>query len=162
MSNMTGYESADAEARARFRLPEPPEPEPIDYKRDTEAPPHAVLVIESDVDIARYLEELLTHEGFDVATEPDGPSGLERIGREEFDLVISEYVLPGLLGDEVFRRVRAEARSRTLPILMLTSLNEPVRLSGAMMAGADDYVLKPFDPVELTARARAAVRRRAN
>ena len=159
---MAGYDLSDAEARTRSGLPELPAPEPIDYQCDTEAPPHAVLVIENDVDIARFLEELLTHEGFDVAIERDGPSGLERIAREEFDLIISEYVLPGLLGDEVFRRVRADGRSRTLPILMLTSMWEPVRLSGAMTAGADDYMLKPFDPVELTARARAAIRRRAN
>jgi two-component system, OmpR family, phosphate regulon response regulator PhoB len=158
---MSGNASADAEARARFGLPEPPEPEAIDFERDPEASPRAVLVIESDVDIARYLEGLFTREGFVVAIEPDGPSGLERIGREAFDLVISEYVLPGLLGDEVFRRVRADTRTRTLPILMLTSMAEPVRLREAMTAGADDFVLKPFDPFELTARARAAIRRRA-
>jgi two-component system, OmpR family, phosphate regulon response regulator PhoB len=162
MSTVTGGASADAEARARFGLPEPPDPEPIDYERDTKAPPYAVLVIEPVVEIARYLEGLLTGQGFAVATEPDGPSGVERIGQEAFDLVISEYVLPGLLGDEVFRRVRADARTRTLPILMLTQIAEPVTLSGAMTAGADDYVLKPFDPFELTARARAAIRRRAN
>lgn len=59
MEPMTGNASADAEARARFELPEPPEPEAMDFERDPEASPRAILVIESDVDIARYLEGLL-------------------------------------------------------------------------------------------------------
>jgi DNA-binding response OmpR family regulator len=84
------------------------------------------------------------------------------MGSETFDLVISEYLLPGMLGDEVFRRIRADAPSRTVPILMLTQMAEPAKLQEAITAGANDYVLKPFDPIELTARARAAIRRSQN
>jgi len=157
---MAGNSFADPEAPARFGLPVLPLPEPIDYERDPAARPKRVLVIEDDVDVAHYLEGLFTGQGFGVTIGSDGPSGLERIGKDEFDLVVSEYLLPGLLGDEVFRRIRADARSRTLPILMLTSLSDPVRVMRAIEAGADDYVLKPFDPIELTARARAAIRRR--
>ena len=158
---MAGNGFADPEAPARSEVPALPLPEPIDYERDPAVQPKRVLVIEDDVDIAHYLEGLFTGEGFYVTIGSDGPSGLERIGKNEFDLVVSEYLLPGLLGDEVFRRIRADARSRTLPILMLTSVSDPVRVMRAIEAGADDYILKPFDPIELTARARAAMRRRA-
>jgi DNA-binding response OmpR family regulator len=150
---------ADLDTRARFALPDLPDP--IDYEQSGELRTERVLIIEGDPDIAGFIEVNLRGIGFlDVITEGDGDSGLERIKRENFDLVICGSMMPGLLGDEVVQRVRADARTRNLPVVMLTSQAAIAPICRAMEAGADDYMTKPFDPIELLAHIRAVLRRR--
>ena len=150
---------ADLDTRARFALPDLPDP--IDYEQSGEVRTERVLIIEDAPDIARFIEVNLRSIGFlDVITEGDGDAGLERIKRENFDLVICGFMMPGLLGDEVVQRVRADARTRHLPVVMLTSQAAIAPICRAMEAGADDYITKPFDPIELLAHIRAVLRRR--
>ena len=82
--------------------------------------------------------------------------------RDDFDAVVCNYVMPGLLGDEVVQRLRVDHRTRNLPVVMLTGQAGASHVARGMEAGADDYVTKPFDPPEFVARVRAAIRRRAS
>jgi DNA-binding response OmpR family regulator len=151
----------DPDTRERWGLPDLPDP--IDYETSGEVRSETVLIIEDDVDTARFIEVNLHGAGFpEVSVAEDGEAGLELIKQENFDLVLSGFMMPRMLGDEVVRRVRADARSRNLRVIMLTSRAGASYIGRAMQAGADDYVTKPFDPVELLAHIRAVLRRRAS
>ena len=150
---------SDLDTRARFALPDLPDP--IDYEQSGGVRCEKVLIIQGDPDTARSIEVNLRGIGFpDVMVEGDGDAGLERTRREDFDLVLCGFMMPGLLGDEVVQRVRANARTRNLPVIMLTAQAGIAHVCRAMEAGADDYMTKPFDPIELHAHIRAVLRRR--
>jgi DNA-binding response OmpR family regulator len=151
---------ADVATRARFGLPEAPEP--LDYEQIGAVRTEKILIIEDDPDTARFVELNLHKIGFaNVSIEGDGDAGLARIRQDNFDLVVCDFVMPGLSGDEVVQRVRADARTRYLPVVMLSAQVGARYICRAMEAGADDYITKPFDPVELHARIHAVLRRRA-
>jgi len=116
-----------------------------------------ILLIDDDVELCALLKELLTREGFELQTEHDGAKGLERARSGEFDLVVLDVMLPRLDGFEVLRQLR---RSSMVPVLMLTARGEDVDQIVGLELGADDYLAKPFNPRELTARIRAILRRR--
>lgn len=118
-----------------------------------------VLVVEDEADIAELLRYNLEQEGFVVTVAANGERGLDIVRRERPSLIILDLMLPGINGLEVCRRLRADAATARLPILMLTArAAETDRIVGLEM-GADDYVTKPFSPRELTARVRAVLRR---
>ncbi len=115
-----------------------------------------ILVIEDETNIAQFLERGLIYEGFRVDVAYDGQSGLSIARDNPPDLVILDWMLPGLDGLEVCRRLRTAS---TVPILMLTAKDTvPDRVTG-LDAGADDYLVKPFAFDELMARVRALLRR---
>jgi len=117
--------------------------------------PEHILVIEDDVRIADLLRRGLTYEGFRVSVAGEGASGLTMARDDSPDLVILDWMLPGLDGLEVCKRLRAAG---TLPIIMLTAKESvPDRVAG-LNAGADDYMVKPFAFDELLARIRAQLR----
>ena len=115
-----------------------------------------ILLIDDDVELCSLLEELLKREGFETRTEHDGARGLERARSGDFDLIVLDVMLPGLDGFEVLRQLR---RSSMIPVLMLTARGEDVDRIVGLELGADDYLPKPFNPRELTARIRAISRR---
>ena len=115
-----------------------------------------ILVIDDDGELCALLAEYLTREGFSVECRHDGRSGLMRALEGVFDLVVLDVMLPELDGFEVLRRLRAKSR---LPVLMLTARGEDVDRIVGLELGADDYLPKPFNPRELTARIRAILRR---
>ncbi len=120
--------------------------------------PHHVLVVEDDPKIAQLLLDYLRREGWLAQALGDGQLALQHIERERPDVVIMDWMLPGLDGVAVCRAVR---RFSPVPILMLTAkVNEGDRLLG-LDTGADDYVCKPFSPREVVARVRALLRRTA-
>ena len=115
-----------------------------------------ILVIEDETRIADLLRRGLTYEGFRVSVAGDGPAGLAIARDDPPDLVILDWMLPGLDGLEVCRRLRAAG---PVPIIMLTAKESvPDRVAG-LNAGADDYMVKPFAFDELLARIRAQLRR---
>jgi len=118
--------------------------------------PDTILVIEDEERIADFLRRGLTFENYRVLVAADGPAGLSLARDQPPDLVILDWMLPGLDGLEVCRRLRAAGPT---PILMLTAKDAvPDRVAG-LDAGADDYLVKPFAFDELLARIRALLRR---
>src|SRR5579864_3043623 len=115
-----------------------------------------ILLIDDDVELCSLLDELFQREGFEIRTEHDGVRGLERARTGEFDLIVLDVMLPGLDGFEILRQLR---RSSMIPVLMLTARGEDVDRIVGLELGADDYLPKPFNPRELTARIRAISRR---
>ena len=116
-----------------------------------------VLVVEDDPVVADTLTLYLEHAGFEVVAARDGADGLEVVLRQPFALVILDWMLPGMSGPDVLRRLRAAS---DVPVMMLTARTaEDDRVRGFDL-GADDYVAKPFSPREVVARAKALLRRR--
>jgi two-component system response regulator MprA len=115
-----------------------------------------ILVIEDDERILQFLNRGLTYEGYRVDTAEDGPEGLVIARDNPPDLVILDWMLPGLDGLEVCRRLRAASK---VPILILTAKDTLVDRVSGLDAGADDYLVKPFEFEELLARIRALFRR---
>jgi DNA-binding response OmpR family regulator len=116
-----------------------------------------ILVIEDEDKVRRALVRGLEGEGHEVASESDGEAGLARAVREPFDIVVLDYLLPGLDGVAVLEAMRAAGvRAPTLMLTALGALEDRVR---GLDAGADDYLVKPFAWAELLARLRALLRR---
>ncbi|MGC4995923.1 MULTISPECIES: response regulator transcription factor [unclassified Streptomyces] len=121
--------------------------------------PHTVLLAEDDRAIRHALERALTLEGYEVTAVADGVEALAQAHRTPPDVLLLDVMMPGIDGLQVCRVLRAEG-DRT-PILMLTALVETADRIAGLDAGADDYVVKPFDVEEVFARLRALLRRTA-
>jgi two-component system response regulator MprA len=115
-----------------------------------------VLVIEDEERIRQFLQRGLTFEGYRVDAAPDGQTGLNMARENPPDLVVLDWMLPGIDGIEVCRRLRAAGPT---PILMLTAKDSVADRVQGLDAGADDYLVKPFAFDELMARLRALLRR---
>lgn len=114
------------------------------------------LVIEDEKNLADLLRGYLEREGFEVHQAFDGEAGLETARRSAPDVVVLDWMLPGLDGMEVLREIR---RFSEAYVIMLTARTEEVDRIVGLSAGADDYLTKPFSPGELVARIRAMLRR---
>ena len=118
----------------------------------------SILIIEDNRDIAEMVCSHLERRGFRVDYAADGVTGLHLGVTDAFDAIVLDLMLPGVGGLEVCRRLREDAR-RDVPILMLTARDTLEDKVGGLEAGADDYLVKPFEIEELEARLRALIRR---
>ena len=118
-----------------------------------------VLVVEDEDALATLLHYNLDKEGYQVGLAGDGEEALTMASERAPDLVILDWMLPKVSGIEVCRRLRGRAETRNVPIIMLTARGEESDRIRGLDTGADDYVVKPFSMVELTARVRAVLRR---
>lgn len=116
-----------------------------------------ILLIEDEPGLVLTLTDLMAGEGYEVESAIDGITGLARAGRERFDLVVLDVMLPGMTGLDVCRSLRQ--RGNDIPILMLTAKSQLTDRVVGLKLGADDYVTKPFEPPELLARIEALLRR---
>ena len=116
-----------------------------------------LLLIEDEPGLVLTLRDRLTREGYALESCSDGESGLERAAREAFDLVLLDVMLPRLNGFDVLRELRK--RGVETPVIMLTAKGQVVDKVVGLKLGADDYVTKPFEMVELLARIEAKLRR---
>ncbi|WP_428100744.1 response regulator transcription factor [Candidatus Rariloculus sp.] len=116
-----------------------------------------LLIVDDDAGLTEMLAEYLATEGITVRAARTGTQGLRDAQRNDYDLIILDVMLPGLSGFEVLSRLR-ESGSRT-PVLMLTARGDDVDRIVGLEMGADDYLPKPFNPRELTARIKAVLRR---
>ena len=115
-----------------------------------------VLIIDDDEELCDLVSEYLTVEGFETNAVHDGAAGLEQALSGEYDLAILDVMMPKLNGFDVLRNLREKSG---LPVLMLTARGDDVERIVGLEIGADDYLPKPFNPRELTARLRAILRR---
>jgi two-component system alkaline phosphatase synthesis response regulator PhoP len=119
--------------------------------------PGRILLIEDESSLVLVLTDLLTEAGYQVETATDGETGLKKASEESFDVVILDVMLPKLSGFEVCRRLRT--RGADFAILMLTARSEVADRVEGLHLGADDYLTKPFAPIELLARVQVLLRR---
>ncbi|MGM0867480.1 MAG: response regulator transcription factor [Bacillota bacterium] len=119
--------------------------------------PIKILIIEDDPNIVELINMYIEKMGFEFIVAFDGEKGLEKFFDESPDCIILDLMLPKINGWEVCKTVRLE--DPTMPILMLTGKGESYDIVKGLDIGADDYIVKPFDPNELCARIKAALRR---
>jgi len=118
-----------------------------------------VLVVDDDADVRAYLALTLDLAGFAVLEAGDGIQALERARDGSPDLVLLDIMMPRLDGMQTLRRLREDARTSHLPVVMMTARDQREDTLRGLEAGADDYITKPFDTDVLLARVRAALRR---
>jgi len=121
--------------------------------------PAKILVVEDEEALSTLLAYNLEKEGFTVRNCADGEDAMLMITEDAPDLVLLDWMLPGLSGIEVCRRLRAQVETRGLPVIMLTARTEEEDRIRGLDTGADDYLAKPFSIPELVARVRALLRR---
>ncbi len=122
---------------------------------------HTILLVEDEAAIREMVEMTLAEHGYHVVGVPDSASALEKIYQSMPDLVLLDWMLPDLSGLDLARRLKQNADTREIPIIMLTARVEETDKVRGLEAGADDYVTKPFSPRELAARIKAVLRRAA-
>ncbi|QOX63480.1 response regulator transcription factor [Anoxybacterium hadale] len=115
-----------------------------------------ILVIDDSEEIRKLIEICLSQEGYEVYTADSGVEGLDLLGRIPIDLVILDIMMPGIDGLETCRLIRMD---RNLPIIMLSAKSQDVDKVLGLTIGADDYMTKPFNTAELTARVKSQLRR---
>jgi adenylate cyclase len=120
-----------------------------------------ILAVDDEPANLALLGKLLKHHGYDVVEADDGLSALDAISDHDPDLVCLDVMMPRLDGIEVCRRLRSQPEHAGLPILLLTALNRPEDKVRGLEAGADDFLSKPFDESELSARVRSLLRVKA-
>ncbi len=120
-----------------------------------------VLVVEDETAIAELIAINLRHAGFEDTIAADADAAQQAVDRVLPDLVLLDWMLPGQSGVQLAKRWRADARTRDLPLIMLTARAEESDKITGLDAGADDYLTKPFSTKELMARIRAVLRRKA-
>jgi len=118
-----------------------------------------VLLVEDDPQMAGFVKEILSKKGYRVSAEGSAEEGLAFLARETPDVLITDIKLPGLSGYKFCELLKSRAATASLPIIMLTVLEEEAELVKGLNFGADDYVTKPFSPKELAARVEALLRR---
>lgn len=120
-----------------------------------------VLIVEDEAPLAEMLRYNFEAEGFRVAQTDNGEEAEILVSEERPDLVVLDWMLPGVSGIEICRRLRARMDTRSVPIVMLTARGEEGDRVRGLATGADDYVVKPFSLPELMARVKAILRRSA-
>ena len=121
--------------------------------------PETILVVDDDPDIARFVEVNLRSAGYDVAVAGDGEEALERAAELRPDLVLLDVMMPRIDGFEVAQRLRKNPQTANTSIIMLTAKALSADKVTGLQSGADDYIIKPFDPIELLARVKGTLRR---
>lgn len=115
-----------------------------------------ILVVDDEKDIRDLLEIYLRNDGYDVIKASGGAEALDIVSNEKVDLVILDIMMPGIDGMEVCKAVR---KKLNIPIMMLSAKSENMDKIQGILTGADDYMVKPFDPLELTVRIKGLLRR---
>ncbi|MDR9757673.1 MAG: response regulator transcription factor [Thermacetogeniaceae bacterium] len=119
-------------------------------------PKENILIIEDEKEIADLIEIYLVNEGYEVYKAYSGEEGLKVLAEQQIQLVILDIMMPGIDGLEVCRIIR---RDKNIPILMLSAKSEDMDKILGLSTGADDYLTKPFNPLELLARVKSQLRR---
>lgn len=127
------------------------------YERDMKK--KHILIIEDDEDIQQLVSFNLLKADFHVTCADDGEEGLVQLGRQHFDCLLLDLMLPGMSGYEVCRTIRKNEEDNKLPVIMLTAKGEENDIVKGLESGGDDYITKPFSPKVLVARIKSVLRR---
>ena len=119
----------------------------------------SILIVEDEAALAELLRYNLQAAGFEARAVASGEAAELAVAEERFDLMVLDWMLPGVSGIELCRRLRQRAETKSLPILMLTARGEETDRVRGLSTGADDYVVKPFSVNEVIARVKALLRR---
>jgi two-component system, cell cycle response regulator len=117
-----------------------------------------VLVVDDILANVRLLEAKLTAEYFDVVTAMNGLDALESIQRTKPDIILLDVMMPGIDGIEVCKRIKADAATQHIPVVMVTALDQPEDRVRGLEAGADDFLTKPVNDISLFCRIKSLVR----
>ena len=118
-----------------------------------------ILAVDDEEHILELLAYNLEHDGYRVLKAETGEVALDILEKEEIDIVLLDWMLPGIDGIEVLRRIRAHNKLRTLPVILLTAKGDEISKVVGLEVGSDDYLVKPFGVHELLARIKAVLRR---
>ena len=121
-----------------------------------------ILCVDDEPEILKFLEALLLPKGYEVIKAKDGEEALEKLREERVDLVISDVKMPKIDGLEVCRRVKEDERYRNIPVIIITAFSATEDRIKGIEAGAEDFISKPFDPVEVLARIRMLLKAKAH
>jgi twitching motility two-component system response regulator PilH len=124
------------------------------------ARPKAILLVDEDNSTLKFVALILENEGFRVTTAQDGDDALEKLQQSPPDLVLSEILLPQKNGYQLCRAIKDDKVLHTLPVVFLSSKNQPSDRFWAKRVGADGFVAKPFDPADLLREIRSLLRKR--
>ena len=118
-----------------------------------------VVIIEGEQGLSEAIEYNLTVVGFGVTFSRDGEEGVELVKRESPNIVLLDLVLPGLDGIEICRRLKSDAETSAIPVILVTAKGKEDSIAVGLGVGADDYIIKPFSPKELVACVKNVLRR---
>jgi twitching motility two-component system response regulator PilH len=118
-------------------------------------PVHKILVVDDSKTELHFLSDLLSREGFTVATAQNGEEAMRRLGEDKPDVILMDVVMPGQNGFQLTRAITRDPRFVDVPVIMCTSKNQETDKVWGMRQGARDYVVKPVDPKQLIAKIRA-------
>jgi DNA-binding response OmpR family regulator len=148
--------TADQRERVAHALLPPP-PEPVD--EGLLQRPASILVVDDDIDIARLIEVNLRSDGWEVTKAEDGIDALSHVDASSFDVILTGVMMPRMDGLTLVQELRRRHDTRSTPIVICSARARAQDIIQGIASGADDYVIEPFDPVDLRARAAAALRR---
>ena len=114
--------------------------------------PATILVVDDDPVILQLLQVNFEMEGFIVITAADGREGVDRTRAERPDIVVSDVMMPKMSGIELVAELKADPETADIPVLLLTAKAQQADIGAGIDAGADDYVTKPFEPLDLVDR----------
>lgn len=117
-----------------------------------------ILVVDDEPSIREFLAQILSAD-YQIILAKSGTEAVEKAQSQKPSLILLDILMPGMTGVEVCKHLRNDSNTKLIPIIMLTALNEPEQRTQAFLAGADDYISKPFKPDELLARIKSKVRR---
>ncbi|MEW1914408.1 response regulator [Kitasatospora sp. NPDC085895] len=119
----------------------------------------SILVADDDSDIRDLVAYKLTQSGHQVTVVDDGLSALKAVREHTVDLALLDIRMPGMSGLDVCRELRATPETESLPVILLTARSQELDIETGFAAGADDYIVKPFSPRELSSRVQAVLAR---
>lgn len=115
-----------------------------------------IMVVEDDIDLSELIRMYLIPEGWEIETFHTGKKAVESFNLNHYDLILLDLLLPDINGFEICKKIREKS---TIPIIMLTALEDSIHKVQGLNIGADDYIIKPFEPTELVARIKSNLRR---
>jgi class 3 adenylate cyclase/CheY-like chemotaxis protein len=122
--------------------------------------PARILVVDDNASNRDVLARRLVREGHEISTAVDGAGALDLVAREDFDLILLDLIMPEIGGFEVLCRLKSDERTRAIPVIVISALDELDSVVRCIEAGADDYLSKPFDPVLLRTRINSSLEKK--